>query len=55
MASQLETYFNAEVRFEFLWEKCFTITDIHREISAVYGLHVISRTIIVKWCQQFED
>ncbi|GBO06116.1 hypothetical protein AVEN_201659-1 [Araneus ventricosus] len=37
--------------------KRFMRTEIHSEISAVYrpGKHAMSRTAIVKWCQQFED
>ncbi|GBM03579.1 hypothetical protein AVEN_203157-1 [Araneus ventricosus] len=30
-------------------------TEIHSEISAVYGPHAMSSPAIVKWCQQFED
>ncbi|GBL91783.1 hypothetical protein AVEN_185542-1 [Araneus ventricosus] len=57
MVRQLETYSNVEVRgtVSFLWAKRFTSTEIHSEISAVFGPHAMSRPAIVKWCQQFED
>ncbi|GBN06724.1 hypothetical protein AVEN_119432-1, partial [Araneus ventricosus] len=29
--------------------------EIHREISAMYGPHAMSRPAMVKWWQQFED
>ncbi|GBL85204.1 hypothetical protein AVEN_222693-1 [Araneus ventricosus] len=38
-----------------MWAKRFTSTEIHSEISAMYGPHSMSRPAIVKWCQQFED
>ena len=57
MARQLGTYSNVEVHrtIRFLWAKHFTSTEIHREISAVHGLHAMSRPVIVKWCKMFED
>lgn len=57
MAPQLETYSNVEVRrtVRFLWTKRLPSTEIHREKSAVYGLHAMSRPAIVKWCQKFGD
>ena len=52
MVRQLETYSNAEVRrtVRLLRAKHFKITEIHREISTVYGPHAMSRSAIVKWC-----
>ena len=57
MTRQLETYINVEVRWTicFLCKKLFTSTEIHCEISTVYGSHPMSRKVIVKCCQQFED
>ncbi|GBN86535.1 hypothetical protein AVEN_61581-1 [Araneus ventricosus] len=57
MVRQLETYSSVEVRgtVRFLSTKHFTSTEIHSEVSAVYGPHVMSRPVIVKWCQHFED
>ena len=56
MARQLQIYSNVEVRatVRFLWAKHFTSTEIHREISTVYGLRAMSRSAIVKCCQIFE-
>ena len=39
MVRQLETYSNVEVHetLRFLWTKHFMSTEIHREISTIYG------------------
>ena len=57
MVRQLETYSNAEVRrtVRLLRAKHFKITEIHREISTVYGPHSMTRPAILKWCQEFEN
>lgn len=57
MARQLKNYSNAKVRgtVRILGKKSFTSTEKHREISSAYRLRAVSRPVIVKWYQRFED
>ncbi|GBN36458.1 hypothetical protein AVEN_114312-1 [Araneus ventricosus] len=57
MVRNLDTYSKVQVRgtARFLWAKRFKSREIHCEVSAVYGPHVMLRPAIVKWGLQFED
>ena len=57
MAALIEKWTNLEVRsvIRFLHAKGKTPTEIHRELVAVYGEHVLSRKQVSIWCSAFSE
>ena len=56
MVHQLDVHSKLEVcaTIRYLLAKRLNCTDIHREITAVYGVCAICCPGIVKWCKQFD-
>lgn len=57
MVRRTEVSSNIAVRsvVRFLWAKHYNRSEIHRQIVEVYGENAMSRPMIAKWCQMFED
>lgn len=57
MSRQLEVASKLEIRsvVRFLWAKNCSSSEIHRQLSEVYGNKAFSRQAIAKWCELFES
>lgn len=57
MSNRYENATKCEVRgvIRFLHAKKLSAVEIYRQMSEVYGKHLLSESEVQKWCREFSD